>query len=222
MIHPPPAKDKTSSSPSRIISTDNRDTTDYISETLLRNPPSCAGSKSAAMSSETGRPRAASPRTRPSRQQPPVSCQSCRTRKLRCNREQPCSNCVSRGIPCTRTGARRPQTASTPAPEVTVTTESPVSQQQSKAQVLRRLSRLEEIIAFQSERWNQSAPAATQLEAVSSGTPDPTSFLAPYSPGISISAARSQSLPVNSYMEWLQQLTPASGSVVRSSHPVQD
>lgn len=79
--------------------------------------------------------------TRGSRQQPPMSCQSCRSRKLRCDRDHQCANCTSRGIPCQRT-----QTAvsTRPSPSPSAST-----------QLLSRLEVIENIISLQSEHMNE-------------------------------------------------------------------
>lgn len=81
---------------------------------------------------------------RGSRQQPPMSCQSCRSRKLRCDRDNPCANCTSRGIPC-----QRAQTTTATRPP------SSLSPSASTQLLLKRLEAIENVISLQPERVNQ-------------------------------------------------------------------
>ena len=88
-----------------------------------------------------------------SRQQPPVSCHFCRSRKLRCGREHPCSNCLTRGIECQR--IQVPRTSWTPAPTPSEPTTASPSKSSSESQLLQRIEVLEQTVALHSARWDQ-------------------------------------------------------------------
>jgi hypothetical protein len=97
-------------------------------------------------------------REKKSRQQPGLSCYSCRARKLRCDREKPCSNCIARNVECLRQGDAQPTVPSRQEEETSTTdkSNSHKSLQGSRSSVESRLERLEAVMGLQLSRNTQS------------------------------------------------------------------
>lgn len=75
------------------------------------------------------------------RQQRPLSCRLCRTRKLRCSLVFPCSNCTTRGDIC------NPQNSDN-RKDVSVVKDVSVAEKITAAELLSRLQRLETLVAL--------------------------------------------------------------------------
>lgn len=165
---------------------------------------------------------------RASRQQPPVSCRFCRTRKLRCNREQPCSNCISRGLPCQLPGTAR-QGTSAAVPEQTPPTPGELSEPQPhpgtsvEPDIMQRLEALERnLIALHKEREQslkaaepehiQGPPASGSAQSGLCGPVGSSLPSGPLAPGPQMTYQLEE---FRAHLGWLDHLTEAREHAVR-------
>lgn len=115
------------------------------------------------------------------RRQRPVSCHFCRVRKLRCSRQFPCTNCTSRGVEC-RQPPDPPTSSSQSGRRSKIRSQAPDSLVTNNGELLRRLERLEAVLAVRHqepplpESPSTSAPEGDPLPEETSPDPDDQSL----------------------------------------------
>jgi hypothetical protein len=139
------------------------------------------------------------------RQQRPLSCRLCRTRKLRCSLVFPCSNCTTRGDIC------NPQNSDNRKKDVSVVKDVSVAQKITAAELLSRLQRLETLVALDN---TSQEPQRIGHELEQQSLPSRTNHGYPETNRLSSITSLSDDSTV--VQEWLQRLTADASKLERS------